>query len=167
GLLREHGTRTSLFEQEVTPAKGRIELFDEAGNSLATADDRLLAETVDHSFIDVRQVEFGVGYDFHNFEDRAYRGALQLSVDRMGRLAVVNLVSLEDLLKGLVPAQIFARAHPEALKAQAVTARGEVLAKIGTKHLADPYFLCSEQHCAVYRGVTGEAPSTTAAVAAT
>jgi SpoIID/LytB domain protein len=80
---------------------------------------------------------------------------------------VVNVVPLEELLKGLVPSEIYARAHAEALKAQAVTARGEVLAKVGVKHLADPYLLCSEQHCAVYRGRTGEAPSTSAAVEAT
>jgi SpoIID/LytB domain protein len=55
----------------------------------------------------------------------------------------------------------------EALKAQAVTARGEVLAKIGLQHLADPYLLCSEQHCAVYRGRSGEAASTSRAVEAT
>jgi SpoIID/LytB domain protein len=42
-----------------------------------------------------------------------------------------------------------------------------VRAKVGTKHLADPYLLCSEQHCAVYQGRTGEAASTTAAVEAT
>jgi SpoIID/LytB domain protein len=105
-----------------------------------------------------------VGYDFHSFEDRSYRGSLLLTLDRMGKLAVINRVALEDLLSGLVPSEIFARAHPEALKAQAVTARGEVLAKIGLKHLADPYLLCSEQHCAVYKGKTGEVASTNEAV---
>src|SRR5207237_6670921 len=98
---------------------------------------------------------------------RSFRGALELAPDRSGRLAAINLVGLEDLLKGLVPSEIFAKAHLEALKAQAVTARGEVLAKIGLKHLADPYLLCTEQHCAVYKGVGGEAASTNAAVEAT
>jgi stage II sporulation protein D len=92
---------------------------------------------------------------------------LVFTVDARGTLAVVNEVALEDLLRGLVPAEIFAAAPMEALKAQAVTARGEVLAKVGTRHLADPYLLCSEQHCAVYRGRSGEAPSTNAAVEAT
>jgi SpoIID/LytB domain protein len=115
----------------------------------------------------VKRVEFGVGYDFHNFEDRAFRGAVLLTADRLGKIAVINQVDLEDLLKGLVPSEIFAKAHVEALKAQAVTARGEVLAKIGLKHLADPYVLCTEQHCAVYKGVSGEAPTTNAAVEAT
>ncbi|WP_141619496.1 SpoIID/LytB domain-containing protein [Myxococcus sp. AB036A] len=166
-LLRSHGVQTTLFEEVRTPSKAILEVRDEAGVVVGMAQDRLDAETPDGAGFDVRQVEYGVGYDFHGFEDRTFRGALQLVVDRSGLLAVVNVVPLEDLLKGLVPAEIFARAHSEALKAQAVTARGEVLAKVGIKHLADPYLLCSEQHCAVYRGRTGEAASTTAAVEAT
>jgi SpoIID/LytB domain protein len=166
-LLRRYGVRTTLFEEVRTPASAILEVRDESGGVVGLAQDRLDAETPDGAGFDVRQVEYGVGYDFHGFEDRTFRGALQLVVDRAGTLAVVNVVPLEDLLKGLVPSEIFSRAHPEALKAQAVTARGEVLAKVGIKHLADPYLLCSEQHCAVYRGRTGEVASTTAAVEAT
>ncbi|HEY8212411.1 MAG TPA: SpoIID/LytB domain-containing protein, partial [Myxococcaceae bacterium] len=36
-----------------------------------------------------------------------------------------------------------------------------------TKHLADPYLLCAEQHCAVYKGISQETPATNAAVDAT
>lgn len=166
-LLRQFGARTTLFEEVRTPAHGILEVRDAAGSVVGLAQDTLMAETLDASGFDVRQVEYHVGYENHGFEDRSYRGALQLIVDRSGMLAVVNVVKLEDLLKGLVPSEIYARAHMEALKAQAVTARGEVLAKVGTKHLADPYLLCSEQHCAVYQGRSGEAASTTAAVEAT
>jgi SpoIID/LytB domain protein len=166
-LLRQFGARTTLFEEVRTPAHGILEVRDAAGSVVGLGQDTLMAETLDASGFDVRQVEYHVGYENHGFEDRNYRGALQLTVDRSGLLAVVNVVKLEDLLKGLVPSEIYARAHMEALKAQAVTARGEVLAKVGTKHLADPYLLCSEQHCAVYQGRTGEAASTTAAVEAT
>lgn len=166
-LLRQFGARTLLFEEVRTPARAILEVRDESGAVVGLAQDKLDADAPDGAGFDVRQVEFGVGYDFHGFEDRTFRGALQFSVDRTGLLALVNVVPLEDLLKGLVPAEIFARAHSEALKAQAVTARGEVLAKVGIKHLADPYLLCSEQHCAVYRGRTGEAASTSAAVEAT
>lgn len=166
-LMRTYGVRTMLFEEVLRPPRGILEVLDAERTSILLAQDRILAETLDGAGFDVSQVEFGVGYAFHGFEDRSYRGGLQLSVAADGNLAVVNLVPLEELLKGLVPSEIFARAHPEALKAQAVTARGEVLAKIGTKHLADPYLLCSEQHCAVYKGRSGEAPSTTAAVEAT
>ncbi|HEX8704859.1 MAG TPA: SpoIID/LytB domain-containing protein [Myxococcaceae bacterium] len=166
-LLRQFGVQTTLFEEVQTPARGILEVADAKGNVAGLAQDSLFAETLNGAGFDVRQVEYGVGYDFHAFEDRSFRGTLQLTVDRFGTLAVVNLVKLEELLKGLVPSEIYARAHMEALKAQAVTARGEVLAKVGVKHLADPYLLCSEQHCAVYRGRTGEAASTSAAVEAT
>lgn len=168
-LLKKFGVRTTLFEEVQKPASAILEVRDAAGAVVGLAQDTVKVETLgpgDGGF-DVRQVEFGVGYDFHGFEDRNYRGGLNFTVDKRGLLAVVNVVLLEDLLKGLVPSELYARAHPEALKAQAVTARGEVLAKVGVKHLSDPYLLCSEQHCAVYRGRTGEAASTTAAVEAT
>ncbi|MFZ5440201.1 MAG: SpoIID/LytB domain-containing protein [Myxococcota bacterium] len=166
-ILQKHQVRTSLLEDVKAKGTIRFELVDGNGNVTAKVDEKLTAESPDGAPIEVRRVEYGVGYDFHNFEDRAYRGAVLFTADRAGKIAVVNQVDLEDLLKGLVPSEIFAKAHVEALKAQAVTARGEVLAKIGLKHLADPYLLCTEQHCAVYRGVSGEAASTNAAVEAT
>lgn len=166
-ILTKYQVRTSLLEEVKTPQRATLELLDGDGTSIATAQDKLVAESLDGVPIDVRRVEFGVGYDFHNFEDRSYRGAIQFSADRGGRIAVINQIGMEDLLKGLVPSEIFAKAHLEALKAQAVTARAEVLAKVGLKHVADAYFLCTEQHCAVYRGVSGEAASTNVAVDAT
>jgi SpoIID/LytB domain protein len=166
-LLQSFGATTTLLEEVDVPAVGVLELLDASGSAVALAQNSIAAETLDGTPFDVQQVEFGVGYAFHNFEDRSYRGSLQFTVDQNGKLAVVNFVELEQLLKGLVPSEIFARAHPEALKAQAVTARGEVLAKIGLKHLADPYLLCSEQHCAVYKGLSSEVESTNRAVEAT
>jgi len=166
-ILTKFQVRTSLLEDVKAPGSVTLELVDGNGAVVATVKDSLTAESPDASPIEVKRVEYGVGYDFHNFEDRAYRGAIHFTADRKGTIAVVNQVDLEDLLKGLVPSEIFAKAHVEALKAQAVTARGEVLAKIGLKHLGDPYLLCTEQHCAVYKGVSGEAASTNAAVEAT
>lgn len=166
-ILKKFQVRTSLLEDVKAKGTIKFELIDGNGNVTASVDGQLTAESPDGAPIEVKRVEYGVGYDFHNFEDRAYRGSVLMTADRSGKIAVVNQVDLEDLLKGLVPSEIFAKAHAEALKAQAVTARGEVLAKIGLKHLADPYLLCTEQHCAVYKGVSGEAQSTNAAVEAT
>ncbi len=98
---------------------------------------------------------------------RSYFGKIYVTIDRNGALAVVNAVPEDRLLAGLVPAEIFPSAPDEALKAQAVAARGELLAKIGTRHLADPYRLCSTTHCQVYSGAGKEMPRTTAAVKAT
>ena len=166
-LVHTWGTRTTLAEEVRTPARVRLQLDMADGPTLGTSDGPIRAETPGGEGFEVRSVEFAVGYPGHGFETRSYRGGLSFAADASGTIAVVNLVSLEDLLRGLVPSEIFSAAPAEALKAQAVTARGEVLAKIGTRHLADPYLLCSEQHCAVYRGRSGEAPSTNAAVEAT
>jgi SpoIID/LytB domain protein len=166
-LLRTWGTRTTLAEEVRTASRVRLQLDMADGTPLGTSEGPIRAESPGGEGFEVRSVEFAVGYPNHGFETREYRGGLTFAADASGTIAVVNLVSLEDLLRGLVPSEIFAAAPAEALKAQAVTARGEVLAKVGTRHLADPYLLCSEQHCAVYRGRTGETPSTNAAVEAT
>jgi SpoIID/LytB domain protein len=108
-----------------------------------------------------------MGYAFHGFEARTYPGRLYATVDPRGLLALVAAVPMERLVKGVVPSEIFASAHPEALKAQAITARGEVLAKVGARHLGDPYLLCAEQHCQVYKGSGAETRATDAAVDAT
>jgi stage II sporulation protein D len=100
-------------------------------------------------------------------ESREYHGGIYVAVDRRGKLAVANLVSESELLAGLVPAEIFASAPMAALQAQAVAARGQLLAKVGTRHLDDPFLLCSEQHCQVYAGKIREHERTTKAVRAT
>ncbi len=166
-VLRQWGVHATLAEEVLSPAHATLEVRQANGVLLGRAVDTVRAETRDGSGFEVQQVEHDVGYRAHGLENRNYRGALVLTVDARGTLAVVNEVALEDLLKGLVPSETYAAAPMEALKAQAVTARGEVLAKVGTRHLADPYLLCSEQHCAVYRGKSGEAASTNAAVEAT
>ncbi len=96
-----------------------------------------------------------------------YHGRVYVTIDRRGGLAVVNAVPENRLLAGLVPAEIFPSAPDEALKAQAVAARGELLAKIGTRHAGEPFRLCSQTHCQVYSGAGRETPRTTAAVEAT
>lgn len=96
--------------------------------------------------------------------DRQYWGSVYVTVDRFGTLAVVNLVSETELLAGLVPAEIYASAPHHALQAQAVAARGQLVSKVGTRHLDDPFLLCADQHCQVYAGKGHEHARTTKAV---
>lgn len=112
----------------------------------------------------VENVEFGKGFHWHGREDRSYRGRLILTPDRNGKLAAVNSVDAETLLKGLVPSEIYVDSPMEALKAQAVAARGELFAKLGNRHTADPYMICADVHCQVYRGIEKEHPRASKAV---
>src|SRR3970040_1388937 len=59
---------------------------------------------------------------------------------------------------------MFPDAAEKALAAKAIAARTDLLQKIGTRHLTDPYLLCSSQHCQVYAGADREHPRTTRAV---
>ncbi len=97
-------------------------------------------------------------------EDRHYFGRIYVTLDRNGQLTVVNAVSADVLLAGLVPSEMFPTAPRDALFAQAIAARTELLQKIGTRHLSDPFLLCSTQHCQVYSGAGKEHPRTTQVV---
>ena len=100
-------------------------------------------------------------------QDRRYLGRVYVAVGADGALVVVNAIPTEKLLAGLVPSEMFPNAPPEALRAQAIAARTELLQKIGTRHLEDPFHLCSTQHCQVYSGAGHEDARTTASVDAT
>jgi len=92
------------------------------------------------------------------------RGELIFTSNLNQELAVINKIDLETLLKGIVPAEIFASAPKDALKAQAVAARSDILAKIGARHFVDPYDICGNQHCQVYKGKTIENKKTNKAI---
>ncbi len=97
-------------------------------------------------------------------ETRRYWGAVYVTLDTAGKLVAVNAVPEDKLLDGLVPAEIFPDSPAEALRAQAIAARTELLQKIGRRNLTDPFLLCSTQQCQVYAGAGHEDARTTKAV---
>ena len=97
-------------------------------------------------------------------EDRRYWGAVYVTLDHDGSLLAANAVAEDKLLAGLVPAEMYPDAPAEALEAQAIAARTELLQKIGRRNLTDPFLLCSTQQCQVYAGAGKEDPRTTRAV---
>ncbi len=109
----------------------------------------------------------GSQVDAEKKETRKYFGRVYVTLGLDGTLTVVNAVPEDRLLAGLVPSEMFPDAPREALKAQAVAARDELLAKIGTRHFVDPYLVCSSQHCQVYGGAGLEDARTSKAVADT
>ena len=110
------------------------------------------------SSLRANRVEYGKGYKWHGFQARDYRGDIYLVVDADGQLAAVNVLGAESILAGVVPSELFSTAHPESLKAQAVAARNILFSQLGRRHHADPFHLCSAQHCQVYGGITKEKP---------
>jgi peptidoglycan hydrolase-like amidase len=95
---------------------------------------------------------------------KAVRGELQFRPGSAG-VTVVNVVNLEEYLRGVVPAEMGPRSFPdlEALKAQAVAARTYAVAHLG-EHAVEGYDLCDSQACQVYEGAGAEHPLTDRAV---
>jgi SpoIID/LytB domain protein len=79
-------------------------------------------------------------------------------------LEVINEAELESILEGVVASEIFHSAPDAALRAQAVAARTDMLAKVGTRHATDPFAICSEVHCQAYRGLERVSPRIAQAV---
>lgn len=150
-----------IFSELLRRPTGIVEVRDEKGRLLASSRGLLILEA---GAILLKHVEHSHGYANHGREDRLYKGPIHLTVGSDGRIAAVNVLPIEELIRGIVPSEIYATAPLEALKAQAVTARGEVLAKIGARHRTDPWAICAEQHCQVYKGLSGAHPRTDEAI---
>jgi SpoIID/LytB domain protein len=166
-LRASSGDRPGLFAEMTARPSGRLELLAEGGATIGTADALVSVEVEGDGGLVVERVEHQAGPGVTGRADRAYRGRLVLTVDARGKLAAVHAVALEELLRGLVPSEMPASVHSEALKAQAVTARSNVLAQIGQRHVNDPYMLCAEVHCQAYRGEGVHTGRSDAAVRAT
>lgn len=106
-----------------------------------------------------------VGGHWDGVLDRDYRGVIEVQ-PRGGGLMVVNLVEIETYLRGVVSSEMPPSYPLEALKAQAVAARGQALMKAG-RHRREGFDLCRTEHCQVYGGATRERPTTDRAVAET
>ena len=111
----------------------------------------------------VEDVVFDRGTKGEGKEKRRYVGSLIFAADRSGQMVLVNEVGLERLVEGVLPSEMYVSAPVEALRAQAVAARSEVLGSLGTRYTADPYMTCSDQRCQVYKGIGAETATTTAA----
>ncbi len=95
----------------------------------------------------------------------AYRGVIEVRPAPGGALTVVNVVGLQDYLKGVVPNELSPQVFPEleALKAQAIAARTYAIRNRG-QFQAQGYDLCATPTCQVYRGFSSEHPLSSQAV---
>ena len=99
------------------------------------------------------------------FDDRPYRGRIEVFTNTRGALTVVNVLGLEDYVKGVVPNELSAGGYPllEAHKAQAIAARTYALRNRG-QFMAQGYDLLPTTRSQVYRGLVSENPLSSRAV---
>ncbi len=97
----------------------------------------------------------------------AVRGFVEIRAGT-GGVTAVNVLNLEDYLRGVVPNELSPGQFPqiEALKAQAVAARTYALRNMG-QFKDRGYDICATPACQVYRGFGTEHPLTDRAIAET
>jgi len=167
-LAKKYGVEATVHRVLVTRPEGTI--VAESGGTVVRNPGVLwfAPDDVDQTIsVDDVPVSTGGSQLETTTETRRYWGAVYVTLDSTGKLVAVNAVSEDKLLDGLVPAEIFPDAPTEALEAQAIAARTELLQKIGRRNLTDPFLLCSTQQCQVYAGAGHEHARTTKAVRAT
>jgi stage II sporulation protein D len=94
---------------------------------------------------------------------KGYRGAVEVRRYADSDMTVINILPLEEYLYGVLPNEIEAYSHVEALKAQAVTARTYTINNL-KKHSALGFDLCPTTSCQVYKGFDAEQKRTNDAV---
>ncbi len=89
-----------------------------------------------------------------------YRGAIEITrgqtLPAPGLVYVVNVVEVEDYVPGVVVNEAISSFHMEALKAQAVAARGYAIANIGRFRTSRDFDIFDSTSSQVYRGVISE-----------
>ena len=104
---------------------------------------------------DVKYITWSKGYKYY--------GGFRLERINGGNMTVVNILELEDYVKGVVPREMADNWPLEALKAQAVAARSYVLS-LGSRHGGSHFDICDNTHCQVYSGLALAGDNTDAAV---
>ncbi|HEU4433445.1 MAG TPA: SpoIID/LytB domain-containing protein, partial [Pyrinomonadaceae bacterium] len=99
------------------------------------------------------------------FNDRPYRGRIEVFTNLRGSLTVVNELGLEDYVRGVVANELSPGGYPaiEALKAQAIAARTYALKNRG-QFMSQGFDILPTTRSQVYRGLTSENPLSTRAV---
>ncbi len=94
-----------------------------------------------------------------------YRGAAIAHINDRGLLNGINVLNLEDYVKGVVPKELGPAVYDEleALKAQALAARTYVIKRRGD-YEREGYDICPTPACQVYEGYEAEHPLSNQAV---
>ena len=150
------------------PVYGGLSLQDAGGKELLTTTGPLRVTpanaTATATAVSLVQL-LGPTRHYDGKPDRPYRGAMEVLAGADG-LTVVNVVEVEDYLKGVVSSEMHCTFPLEALKAQAIAARTYALKHVG-RFAGQGFDLDDTARSQVYGGYLSEYPRTTQAVSET
>lgn len=82
---------------------------------------------------------------------RFFTGYFEIRTTSANKLEIINVLPMEDYLKGVIPYEMSSSYHPEALKAQAVASRSWTYRNL-SKHSKSGFNMCSTTCCQAYLG---------------
>lgn len=140
----------------VNPNNGCVVVLDKRGKPLFIYNSSV-AEYNFRPFLDKD------GNDLISVDGKKYRGEIIIKRFPNSDMTVINSLSLEAYLYGVLPKEMSGDWPMEALKAQAVAARSYAIGTIH-KHEELGFNLCSTTNCQVYGGYNVEKPRSNRAV---
>lgn len=147
---------TTAGNLSMTDAEGRLANLGESTNISVSGGS---VKIMGHSFaMPVRLISPGL----LKFNGRTYRGSFLITQ----RGGLLNVVELENYLRGVLPAEVGASWHEQALRAQAITARTYVLRQ-SFNRAEKGYDVVDTDADQVYKGAGAEAAKTNKAVSST
>lgn len=139
----------------IYPSTTRVQVINEKGNAI------FMYDSSDEIYFTSKDYRGTI--PIVNVEGTNYRGAITAKRLSNSDMTIINKLPLEEYLYGVVPGEMPASWPIEALKAQAVAARGFALTNFN-KYKQFDFNLCSTTNSQVYKGYTGEHPNTNMAV---
>jgi stage II sporulation protein D len=167
---RGTSTRASAPMPNASGARGGVQLTSRASAPMRGA--ALYVPGTTRPLLDVRAPVVFASDDEERspvrFNEKPYRGRLEVFANTRGSLTVVNVVALEDYVRGVVPNELAPGRWPEmeALKAQAVAARTYALNRLGS-YASEGFDVTPDTYSQVYGGRSTEQALTDRAVADT
>ena len=158
--LEREGQWTWMNAETIVPGSGRVEIKNAKGEVVASLD----APITIRSGAPIRVSNVDTGFWKEDKKQLEYAGTIEVGVDPKARLMLTEALPVETYLEGVLPAEMPSSWPLGALKAQAVAARSEVLASLGTKHALEGFEFCGSEHCRAYLGASGRRDTTNAAV---
>jgi len=105
----------------------------------------------------------GSGVAVVRYNGKGYRGGIGFKRYSDSVLTVINYITMDDYLYGVLPKEMSGDWPIEALKAQAVAARSYTMVSFG-KHSDHGFDICNTTDCQVYGGFDVEKPGSNQAV---
>lgn len=160
------GAALSTYTVRLDATDSFAEILDSSGRPMGRFKKSILIrqKDTDPTTTILNSLEFAPNTSWGGLADKEIRGDIEVTVNTNRKsLVVVNHLSIEEYLYGVLAAEMPTHWPIEALKAQAVIARTQAMYRKGL-HGKFGYDVCDEQHCQVYTGVAVESKKVREAV---